>query len=168
MRIDLIVLNERFVEQAQRAWDTFREAVLPLTFPELDAGVRIKVDVNMAMAPRGSATAAWVQAGAILPEYVEFSLSDAFFALDQGAQTTILLHEAVHVRLYRTRLIENYRLTRRWSRFSNAETTFELDRENLAWEVLTFAQEVGVDKFLSTADYPAVLRERYFRDRVHY
>jgi hypothetical protein len=168
MRVDLIVSNDRHAAQAQKAWDTFRQAILPLNVAELGPEVRVRVEPNMAMAPRATATAAWVPPGAVMPEYTEFSLSDTFFALDKDGQTTILLHEAVHVRLYRTRLIENYRLIRRWPRFSNATTQFELDRENLAWEVLTFPQEVGVDKFLAGADYPAPLRDRYFRDRAHY
>jgi hypothetical protein len=117
MRVELIVSNERHVAHAQKAWDMFRRVILSLNFAELGPEVQVRVEPNMAMAPRASATAAWVPPGAVMPEYTGFSLSDAFFALDQDGQTTILLHEAVHVRPYRTRLIENYRLIRRWPRF---------------------------------------------------
>lgn len=166
MRVELVVPDETFVEPAERAWSAFWGSVRPLEFPELGPDVRVRAEPNMGLAPRAVATGAWVPPVRTLKEYAEFHLGPAFFALDEDARTRVLLHEATHVRIARTRLIANYRLIRAWPRFSEAENQFELDRENLAWEVLTLAQEIGVDKFLARADYPAGMRQQYFRDRT--
>lgn len=166
MRVDLVVPDEASVESAERAWNAFRAAIRPLEFPELSADVRVGVESNMGLAPRAIATGAWVPPVRMLPEYAEFHLGPAFFALDEEARMRALLHEATHVRIARTRLVANYRLIRAWPRFSRAENQFERDRENLAWEVLTLAQEIGVDKFLARTDYPAGIREEYFGARA--
>lgn len=168
MRVDLVVQDESFSERAQNAWRAFRQAVAPLTFECLDEEAHIEISMHLGMPPGAAANAEWVPAGRIMPEYARFCLSNGFFQRDLDGQTVILLHEAVHIRRYRGRLRENYLLIRQQPRFPNVTTQFELDRLNLSEEMLTFVQEVGVDKVIVAAACPRAITDRYFTERARY
>lgn len=168
MRVDLVVPDRRFSERAVERWEAFLRAVAPVTFPNLDSPPTVQVNPRNGLPPGAEANAQWYPPARIMPEYAEFGLSESFFEKPAIHQAAILLHEALHIRLYRDRLITNFRLIRRWPRFSQASTQYDLDRENLAWETLTFAQEVGVDKLLGRVGCPDAVREEYARARRRY
>jgi hypothetical protein len=76
------------------------------------------------MAARGLATAEWVPRLRSLREHANFTFGDAFFGLDDDTKTAVLLHESVHVRLYRGRLRNNYLVIRTLNRCPNIATPF--------------------------------------------
>ncbi len=168
MRVELKVTDERVREPAENSWRAFLQAALPLTFEYLDSTARAEVLRPLGMPPGATANAELVPRGRILPGYAKLCLSEAFFQRSPERQASILLHEAVHIRLYRGRLAENYRIIREQPRFGDPTPRFELDRHNLSEELLTFVQEVGVDRFIAAANCPSTLSALYFEERAHY
>jgi hypothetical protein len=168
MRVELKVTEERFIEPAEKAWRASLQAVSPLTFSCLESTAKAEVLRHLDMPPGATANAELVPPGRILPGYASICLSEGFFQRSQDRQVVILFHETVHIRLYRGRLTENYRLIRQQPRCVDPTPWFTRDRDDLSLELLTCAQEVGVDKFIAAANCPPQVSALYFKERTSY
>lgn len=166
MRVVMNVRAERYREAATNAWRTFIRSVVPT--PIACSALVISTDERRCdgTPQRAIATAEAVRPGRVLPGYGLICLSDAFFELVEERQTLALLHEAVHLRLYDGRLAANYEIIRQLNRRIDQATEFERDRDDLAIELLAFAQEVGVDKFI--AALPEGTSGPYLEFRAHF
>lgn len=166
MRVCLYVSDHALEDTAENAWRAFLEAS-PISFDDLfDSPPQVEVQAHFGMPPRAIANATLVLPGVVTPGHAEFCLSNSFFQRTSETQSSILLHEGIHVRLYLGRLRDNYRLIREQPRFCNLLPGFELDRLNLSEEMLTFVQEVGVDKFIASAKLTPELLSLYFDQRA--
>ena len=101
--------------------------------------------------------------------------SNRFFALGHETQLGVLLHEVVHIRLFRGRLSRSFQSSRdaeddeRAREYSGDkdEADFGVARWKVANGLLLLVHEIGVDRFMSGSRY-GWLSNDYWADRAHH
>lgn len=169
MRVDLFVDTGDLEEEAEAAWQSFRDRVTPCPFVYSgDAHANVQ---TTRLPPGATAQATLVDARRTAPARAEFRLAPGFFSRPPAQRACILLHEALHIHLSLGRLRRNHEVIREVGRAPALDVTgltpeqinVEGDRWQLACELLTFAQEVAVDKLVAATYAP--LLDTYLLDR---
>jgi hypothetical protein len=156
----LVTDNENRRGDVERAWRHFMSTIVPCPLDSTEIKV---VVASLTIAPGATAAAALTpgfshpEMSSIIEPQARFEFSEGFFQRSDQEQADILLHEAVHIRFLRGRLRENYRAMRDSERHPDVDLCIDVrtpgfdfmqHRRNLAVEVLSFCQEVAVDKFI--------------------
>ncbi len=152
MNLELCCQDPRNDDETLDRWAELGELVdLPFQY---DGEARIEDTRRFCdWLPGMFASANWEPGLRTLPETARICLATTFFQEPHQTQLHLLLHEAIHLRLFRGRLRANFQVLIQARRLPVEEGEFFHRRRYIALLLLMFVQEVGADYYLR-AHYP--------------